>query len=175
MLKPLPMLMVLSLSGCVMMSHADRPSGWPAPVDNGALCDLLPGLYRNTGVSSQAGAQPTSTSRLFGKATEATHVRLRMHDQRTLSFVAEQEGRPVAERRVDVDCSKAFVPFGPERAERLVNEGGAFGYTRDSYRLQPARNGDVTVRSANFTTGIMLLIPVAGSESDWALFTREQE
>ncbi|PYM91114.1 MAG: hypothetical protein DME04_20005 [Candidatus Rokuibacteriota bacterium] len=168
----------LGASGCVF-SHPEYPSSWAAQV-GGSTCSVLSGTYEDRGVEGETGAsvfrgQAVSLSRhLFpGQTSRATAFVVTALAADTLEIAAWDGPRLVKSLRLlaasgDYRCRAGAAEIS---ATALVGEQVA-GVQTDRYRLSKAGDGSLVLKHSSSGFGLILVIPVGGSEDRWYRFNR---
>ena len=166
----------LGASGCVI-SHPDYPASW-SPLVAGSTCSVLTGTYDDQGIEGETGApvfrgQTVSLSRILfpGETGRATTVVITALSTDTLEIAASDGTRLLKSLRLlaarrDYRCRAGAAEIS---ATALVGEQVAGGHT-DAYKLSKAGDGSLVLKHSTSGFGLILVIPVGGSEDRWYRF-----
>jgi hypothetical protein len=69
------------------------------------------------------------------------------------------------------DCKDGFLKLDVPDPEGGVYRGNAVGYEWDSFQVSKAIDGSLVIRHDSSAVGIVLLIPIVGSQWHWSRFT----
>jgi len=166
----------LGASGCVI-SHPDYPASWSPQVE-GATCTVLTGTYEDRGVEGDTGAavvrgQTVSLSRILfpGETARATVVVVTALATDTLEIAAWDGTRLLKSLRLlaasgDYRCRAGAAEIS---ATALIGEQVA-GAQTDTFKLSKAGDGSLVLKHSSSGFGLIVVIPVGGSEDRWYKF-----
>ena len=166
----------LGASGCVI-SHPDYPASW-SPLVGGAACSVLSGTYEDRGVEGETGAgvfrgHAVSLSRILfpGETGRATVVVVTALATDTLEIAAWDGTRLLKSLRLlaaggDYRCRAGAAEIS---ATALIGEQVA-GVQTDTFKLSKAGDGSLVLKHSSSGFGVIVVIPVGGSEDRWYRF-----
>jgi hypothetical protein len=166
----------LGATGCVI-SHPDYPASWSPPVD-GPTCSVLSGTYDDRGVEGETGAavfrgQAVSLSRILlpGETGRATVVVVTALATDTLEIAAWDGTRLLKSLRLlaasgDYRCRAGAAQIS---STALVGEQVP-GVQTDAFKLSKAGDGSLVLKHSSSGFGVIVVIPVGGSEDRWYRF-----
>ena len=166
----------LVASGCVI-SHPDYPASW-SPLVGGSTCSVLTGTYEDRGVEGETGAavfrgQAVSLSRILfpGETSRATVVVVTGLASDTLEIASWDGPRPLKSLRLqaasgDYRCRGGAAEIS---ATALIGEQVTGAHT-DHFKLSKAGDGSLVLKHSTSGFGLILVVPVGGSEDRWYRF-----
>ena len=166
----------LGASGCTI-SHPDYPATW-SPLVGGSTCSVLTGTYEDRGVEGETGAavfrgQAVSLSRILfpGETSRATVVVVTALATDTLEIASWDGTRQIKSLRLQAASGEFKCRTGVAEisATALVGEQVA-GAQTDAFKLSKAGDGSLVLKHSTSGFGLILVIPVGGSEDRWYRF-----
>ena len=174
--KYLLLIIILSIYGC--FSHPKYPQNWSS-VQKETKCPDIGGHYKNRGETETNGEyKPYLYSILFGGETkDIRSVKSIKIYQKTneLLFEAYANGSLFKSRVAKInpdDCGDGFIQINVPEPEGAINRDGVVGYTWEAIRISKDMQGNLIIRNDSSGVGIVLLIPVAGSQWSWYRFSQ---
>lgn len=150
--RAIPIFFWVLLSGCV--TSRPRPADWPADV-------AVTAVQQVEGLFEPAGA----LARMI-EAQEAAFDRVRIGaegDSLSFEFTLPDGSPQKVLRRYQL--ADGWVVVGDHDG---TNREGVVGYEKHTFALRPDTTGALIVRTKVQAVGIMLMLPVAGTEHGWA-------
>jgi len=166
------------LPGC--SSHAVYPGDW-ASLSPGAAdgCPSLAGVYRNAGEravpegGSPQYSPPYLSSHFFADTAAAARAdRVRISDdgnaEITIALLGDDAlpAPRVLQRQTHYRCEDGWLLL---ESSRWLAENVS-GFESMIYRLRKANDGAMVVQVDSSAVGIVFLVPVAGSSTEWYRF-----
>lgn len=170
---------VFGASGCT--SYAVYPSNWPS-IDASSSTDCLSSLvgeYHNAGeYGSTNGGSPRYSPPYLSSYFFANQAAAARADRVRISKAAE-EGLRI--ELVDGDQALAPVEIRAEKDFRcesgwVIIESSRFvaenvsGHESNAYHFKRAQDGSLVVKIDSSAVGLVLVMPVAGSSTEWQRF-----
>ena len=172
-------IVLLGASGCT--SNAVYPSDWPSiDASSSSTClSSLVGEYHNAGEygrtngGSQRYSPPYLSSYFFVDKAEAARAdRIRITEPADGVLRVELPGAAPAVSRIELRAGKDYRCEGG----RLVIESSHFvaenvsGHESNAYYFARAQDSSLVVQIDSSAVGLVLVIPVAGSSTEWQRF-----
>jgi hypothetical protein len=136
----------LGANGCVI-SHPDYPASW-SPLVGGATCSVLTGTYEDRGVEGETGA-----GMFRGQAVSLSRM---LFPGETSLLAASGDYR----------CRVGAAEIS---STALVGEQ-VTGAQSDAFKLSKAGDGSLVLKHSTSGFGLIVVIPVGGSEDRWFRF-----
>jgi hypothetical protein len=165
-----------------VFSHPEYPASW-SPQVGGATCSVLSGTYDDRGIEGETGAavfrgQAVSLSRILfpGETARATQVVVTALSTDTLEIASLDGTRPLKSLRLlassgDYRCRAGAAEIS---TTALIGEQAPGGQS-DAFKLTKAGDGSLVLKHSTSGFGMILVIPIGGSEDRWYKFRARAE
>jgi len=175
-LKILPLIIVIMLYSCAY--HDEYPKGW-SPISNTAKlqCVDISGHYRNIGESETPNYQPMLSWKLFKSSEfslDPTHVSFSFIENNKLKVTLWENGQEIFAKAFEKSSKGYFCEEGLIKIDtrEYLNRDGVVGTEWHVLGFTKI-DDDLIVKDENGAIGMMLLIPVAATGTNWYRFKDE--
>ncbi len=171
------LLSILLISSCA--THEEYPNKWEQIHHLSSTdCVNISGKYNNTGVSSTPGYEPELSWKLFPDyelKNKVTSISFLFQEPEILSITLWNNDEAIyvkdfLKHKNDFYCEDGLIKI---KIKKNINREGVLASEWSTLGFSKAKN-NLIVKNENGAIGMMFLIPVAGTGTNWYKFEKSK-